>query len=90
MMYIYNMEKERCECYEKNKPTSLDKWRYSFYTLLVFILVVNPLTYKIINRILVKMFGKIAEIKGSPNMLGLLTHSIIFLLIVRYIMDMNL
>jgi len=90
MMYIYNMEKERCECYEKNKPTSLDKWRYSFYTLLVFILVVNPLTYKIINRILVKMFGKIAEIKGCPNMLGLLTHSIIFLLIVRYIMDMNL
>jgi len=84
------MGKEKCNCYEKNKPTSLDKWRYSFYTLLVFILVVNPFTYKIINSILVKMFGKIAEIKGCPNMLGLLTHSIIFLLIVRYIMDMNL
>jgi len=84
------MGKEKCNCYEKNKPTSLDKWRYSFYTLLVFILVVNPFTYKIINSILVKMFGKLAEIKGCPNMLGLLTHSIIFLLIVRYIMDMNL
>jgi hypothetical protein len=84
------MSKEECECKDCNKPTSGDKWRYSLYTLIVFIIVVNPMTYKLVNKLLVGLFGKIADAKGCPTMLGLVVHSLVFLLGIRYIMDLDI
>jgi len=97
------MEKENCDCRDckdgencqdckkcNNKPTSMDKWRYSFYTLLIFIIVVNPMTYKLVNGLLISIFGKLADGKGCPTMMGLVIHSIVFLLLVRYVMDLDI
>ena len=38
---------EECDCEESKeckKPTSGDKWRYSLYTVIVFFIIVNPMT----------------------------------------------
>ena len=58
---------------------SLDKWRYSFYTLLVAILVFNPYLYEITS--------KISPMKETFVQC---LHGIVFLLIIRYMMDINL
>jgi len=68
-------------------PASMDKWRYSFYSLFIFFLVSNPYTYKITNSL--------SPIKttlslGCPTFFGLCLHGLVFLLIIRYIMDLNL
>jgi len=88
------MEKPNCDCKDckkcNKKPTSMDKWRYSFYTLLIFIIVINPITYKLVNGLLMSVFGKIADGKGCPTMMGLVIHSIVFLLLVRFVMDLDI
>ena len=73
-----------------NKPTSADKWRFTFYTVIIFLLVVNPYTYILVNRLLGKLIGKIADTTGCPTMLGFIVHTVVFTLIVRYIMDFDI
>lgn len=66
------------------------KWQISFFSLLLFVLVTNTETYKLTNRILGGFLGKIADGNGCPTFVGYILHSIVFLLLVRYSMDMNL
>lgn len=91
------MEKPNCDCKDckdckkcNKEPSSMDKWRYSFYTLLIFIIVINPITYKLVNGLLMSVFGKIADGKGCPTLMGLVIHSIVFLLLVRFVMDLDI
>jgi len=73
------------------KPTASDKWRFTFYTVVIFLLVINPYTYKLVNKLLGKIIGKIADpVSGCPTTLGLIVHTIVFTLIVRYIMDFDI
>ena len=67
-----------------------DKWRYTLYTTFIFLLVVNPLTYKLTNQLFSKLFGKIASSNGCPTMGGILLHAIVFTLVLRYMMDFDL
>lgn len=69
-----------CEC--KIKLTNLEKWLYTLYTTIVFILVSNPYTYKLVNSIL----GNISDKKGCPTAFGFVVHTIVFMLILRLIM----
>lgn len=73
-----------------NKPTSSDKWRFTFYTVVIFLLVINPYTYILVNKILGKVIGKIADASGCPTTLGLIVHTVVFALIVRYTMDLDI
>jgi len=67
-------------------PESIDKWRYSLLSLLVFILVVNPYTYRLTNSI-----SPIKTIQsGAPSFFGLCLHGLVFLVIIRYMMDLKL
>jgi hypothetical protein len=63
-----------------NPKTSLNfalKAKYSFYSTLVFFLVANPETFKLMQR----LFGgliTIASDKGCPSTYGFFLHTLLF------------
>ena len=70
----------------KKSLESADKWRYTFYTTFVVLIMFNPYTYKFVNSI----FPSLASKEGCPTILGFLIHVIIFTFIVRYLMDLRI
>lgn len=62
------------------------KAKYSFYSTLVFFLVANPETYKIINWMLGPILGPIASTAGCPTPLGIFFHSILFFFVILALM----
>ena len=70
-------------------PSNQDKWRYTLYTTIIFLLVVNPQTYKLVNSLIGNTF-KIADSAGCPTINGILVHSLVFTLLLRYSMDLNI
>ena len=86
-----NCSSGKCSCSKSSQVSKNgDKWRYTLYTTFVFLLVVNPLTYKLTNQLFSKLFGKIASSNGCPTMGGILLHAIVFTLVLRYMMDFDL
>ena len=69
---------------------SSDKWRFTLYTVLVAILIFNPWTYKLVNSLLSRFLGSIANAAGCPTLLGLGVHVVVFTLIIRYLMDLHI
>ena len=71
-----------------NMPSSYDKWRWSMYIGIVFLLVANPYTYNLVNYIL----GGIIPIAvhGCPTVAGFIVHAIVLVLLVRLIMNYKL
>ncbi len=55
-------------------------------SIIVFLLVSMPFTYKITNRLLGGIVGKLADSSGCPTGIGLLIHSIVFGLIIYGLM----
>jgi hypothetical protein len=70
-------------------PSAFDKWRFTFYTTLVLVLLLNPFTYNLTNSLLSKLLGTISN-KGCPTMLGFVIHVSVFTIIIRYMMDLHL
>lgn len=70
--------------------SSYKKWQISIFSAFIFILVVNPYTYKFTQKIFGGYLGKIAEVNGCPTTRGLALHTIVYILLVRGSMDMNL
>lgn len=70
--------------------SSYKKWQISIFSAFIFILVINPYTYKFTQKILGGYLGKIAEVNGCPTTRGLALHTIVYILLVRGSMDMNL
>lgn len=66
------------------------KWQITFFSAFLFLLVVNPYTYKLTERLLGGLVGKIAESNGCPTFLGLFIHTIVYILLVRGSMDLHL
>jgi len=62
------------------------KAKYSFYSALVFFLVANPETYKIIQKLFGGIVGEVASLSGCPTILGLFIHTGIFFLIMLGLM----
>lgn len=67
------------------KPSNDDKWRYTIYTTIIFLFIVHPMTYKLVNSLLGSLI-KICDSKGCPTNAGIIVHAIVFTLILRYIM----
>jgi hypothetical protein len=59
-------------------------------SVIVFLLVSIPFTYKLTNGLLGGIFGKLADGSGCPTTLGLLIHSIVYGLIVYGLMHIKL
>jgi len=61
------------------------KAKYSFYSALVFFLVANPETYKVVQSLL-GGFVTIAAPGGCPTSLGLFFHTCLFFLVMLALM----
>jgi hypothetical protein len=70
--------------------TDNKKWFISILSGIIFYVIAAPRIYKITGKIIYKIFAVKIENKGKPNNLGLLIHTIIFVLITRFLMDLNL
>lgn len=70
--------------------SSYNKWQISIFSSLIFILVIHPYTYKLTQKMLGGLLGKISRSNGCPTTLGLVIHTIVYVLLVRGSMDMNL
>ncbi len=55
-------------------------------SIIVFLIVSLPLTYKITNGLFGKILGKLADPSGCPTTLGLFIHAIVFGLIIYSLM----
>lgn len=71
-----------------DKPyTSNDKWTISIVSGLLFLVAASPYTYSLTNSV-TKRFGLIiAGSDGCPNLAGLLVHGVIFILLLRLMME---
>ncbi len=66
------------------------KWQISFFSALIFILVVHPMTYKFTQKLFGGVLGRISDGSGCPTTIGLLLHTIVYILLVRASMDLNM
>lgn len=62
------------------RPNILLKAKYSFYSTLVFFLVANPETFKLMQRAL-GSFVTVASDSGCPTPIGFFVHTFLFFLI---------
>ena len=76
----------KCEC----KPTNGDKWRYTLLTTIIFLIVINPRTYQLTQKLFGNVLGNIANASGCPTTVGIAVHAVVFTLILRYIMDVDI
>lgn len=64
--------------------TSAGKWFVSFLIALLALLIFNPYTYNITNKIITALGAKsILKCDGCPNMIGVLLNVLIFFLVIR-------
>ena len=80
-MYGCNCEKE------EKRLNNYSKWKYSIYTLIILIVIINPYFYKITNILLGNIIGKTEE-NGCPTLKGIVLHLIIFTIVIRYVMEL--
>ena len=73
----------------KSELDSARKWKYTLITTVIFIIVVHPYTYIFVNYLANKLFScrfMIASASGCPTTIGLIVHTIVFTLLLRYVM----
>lgn len=70
--------------------TEADKWRWTLSTAVVFAVVTNPMTYKLVDRIFKMIDVKIANQTGCPTIIGLIIHTIVFILLLRALMEFDI
>jgi hypothetical protein len=72
------------------ESNSSDKWRYTLYTTFVLLLLFNTFAFKSVNSILGGLIGPISSNDGYPTTEGFLVHVLVFTLIIRYMMDIQI
>jgi hypothetical protein len=51
----------------------------------LFFIIGNPMTYRLVDTLLGGLVGRIASVSGSPTTLGLIVHSIVFAAVAVYV-----
>jgi hypothetical protein len=69
---------------------SSKKWQISVFSAFIFILVIHPYTYLFTQKMLGGLLGKLADSSGCPTTRGLLLHTLVYILLIRGSMDLNL
>jgi len=69
-------------------PSNQEKWNISIFSAVLFLLVVHPYTYTLMDSLLRNVVGPIAN-NGCPTTLGLILHTIVFVFVVRYSMELD-
>lgn len=71
----------------KNKSYSdADKWRVSILSGFIFLLISAPFTYDLVDRLLSPLGLNIVNAPGCPSTLGLVVHTVVFILVIRLLM----
>jgi hypothetical protein len=70
--------------------SSYTKWQISIFSAFIFILVINPYTYKFTQKVFGGFLGQISDANGCPTTRGMMLHTIVYILLVRGSMDLNL
>lgn len=70
--------------------SSYRKWQISIFSAFIFVLVVHPYTYMLTQKMLGGFLGQISGPNGCPTTRGLVLHTIVYILLVRGSMDLNL
>lgn len=70
--------------------TNEDKWRWTLLTVVIFLIVINPYTYIAVNTVLSNIGLKIADSSGCPTVTGLVVHTIVFMLLLRLVMEFDI
>ncbi len=65
------------------------QWQSALIVTLVFLLISNQYTYQLTQQIFGTIFS-VADALGCPTMGGLILHTIVFLIIVRILMEFKL
>lgn len=87
---VEQMQNKENKGKEENKELkSEQKWRYTLYTTIIFLIVANPLTYKLVNYLLGFLL-KISDSSGCPTTVGFLVHAVVFTLLLRYLMELKI
>jgi hypothetical protein len=55
-------------------------------SIIIFIIISLPFTYKLTNRLLGGIVGRLADSSGCPTDMGLIIHAIVFGLIIYALM----
>ena len=63
------------------------KWRISIFSAFIFILVIHPNTYMLTQKVLGGLLGNIADKYGCPTSLGLILHTLVYILLIRGSME---
>jgi hypothetical protein len=71
-------------------PTTNQKLMGTLISVIVFIIISLPTTYKVTNSILGEAVGSLANTEGSPTMYGIVVHSIVFGIIIFILMGLKL
>lgn len=82
-------DKKECKHGVCEKP-NFDKWKYTLYTTVIFLIVVSPYTYQITNKLFSKLIGTVASANGSPTTVGILLHAVVFTLLLRGLMELKI
>lgn len=69
--------------------SSTQKWRITIFSAVLFLMVVHPMTYNLTNNLLEGILGTVS-VNGCPTNTGLVLHTIVFILLVRYSMDLDI
>jgi len=72
----------------REKPNSEKKWNISIYSGVLFFIIASPVLFRLVNQ-LTTNFGGISILNndGYPNIVGLILHSLVFIIIVRISME---
>jgi len=82
-------DKKECKHGVCEKP-NFDKWKYTLYTTVIFLIVVSPYTYQITNKLFSKLIGTVASVNGSPTTVGIVLHAVVFTLLLRGLMELKI
>jgi len=82
------LAKPVCAC--ARQLTSFDKWRFTLYTTILLLILFNPWMYIFVNKLLGYVVGSIANKEGCPTILGFIVHAVVFTVLLRALMNMNI
>ena len=92
---MYHTEPKKQESMKKDKEesselTNMRKWKYTLITTVIFLLITNPYTYILVNKLTQNVFGKVCSPTGCPTTFGLLLHAVVFTLFLRGVMELKI
>ena len=69
---------------------SQQKWVQAVLLAVLFLIIANPLVFRLVNS-LTKMVGlEIADHHGCPNQIGVAVHAVVFFLLARALLEADM